>query len=218
MFLLLAVATFLICSVLLTLPKAKGCSGCLFDLLRFVALVAGALAALIILFGSGQELSVLFEGDSTGITVLRIASIFLTIVFGACALALVAHAWQMLMGRQHRIDDDADLSEFDPTDFLFTGSSSSLDADDFGGCLFAIAATILVALFWIGIKLSGLIARLLMPSAKTARTRRAFLSFIYGIVLFGLIIAALSAVFGLNPIRGGNLDDSARVGMAEIQR
>ena len=62
MFLLLAVATFLICSVLLTVPKAKGCSGCLFDLLRFVALVGGALAAFIILFGSGQDLSALFQG------------------------------------------------------------------------------------------------------------------------------------------------------------
>jgi hypothetical protein len=218
MFLLLAVATFLICSVLLTLPKAKGCSGCLFDLLRFVALVGGALAALIILFGSGQDLSALFEGASTGNTVLRIASIFVTIIFGSCALALVAHTWQMLMGRQHNIDDDTDLSEFDPTDFLFTGSSSSLDADDFGGCLFAIAVTILVALFWVGVKLSGLIAHLLMPSAKTAHTRRAFLSFIYGMVLFGLIIAALSSVFGLNPLGSNNLDDGARVGMAEIRR
>lgn len=218
MFLLLTVATFLICSVLLILPKAKGFSGCLFDLLRFVAMVVGALSALIILFGSGQDLSALFEGDSTGSTVLRIASVFLTIVFGSCALALVAHAWQMLMGRQHNIDDDTDFSEFDPTDFLFTGSSSSLDADDFGGCLFAIAATILVALFWVGVKLSGLVARLLMPSAKTARTRRAILSFIYGMILFGLIIAALSALFNLNPLGNNNLDDNARVGMAEIQR
>jgi hypothetical protein len=218
MFLLLAVATFLICSVLLILPQAKGCSGCLFDLLRFVAMVVGALAALIILFGSGHELSALFEGDSTGSTVLRIVSVFLTIVFGSCALALVAHAWQMLMGRRHRVDDDTDFSEFDPSDFLFTSSGNSLDGDEIVGCVFAIGITILVALFWVGVKLSGLVARLLMPSAKTARTRRAILSFIYGMVLFGLIIAVLSALFGLNPVRGTNLDDGTRVGMAEIQR
>ncbi|MBZ0287123.1 MAG: hypothetical protein K8I30_05870 [Anaerolineae bacterium] len=185
------------------LPKYKGCaSGCLSEVARLAALGIGSLSALIILFNSGESLRDLFAWQGIS-SLLRYAAVLVTLILGACALALTAHGWQTLAGRRNAVEDQADLTAFNPNVFLNTGSSlsSSSSDDSLAGCLFAIVMAIVGGLFWLGLQLAAGIAGALLP--KTSRAGRFILSIVYGLILFGLIIAGLSAIFGLSPLGGG---------------
>lgn len=203
MFLVVAFVVFIVCSLILTLPKYKGCaSGCLSELARLAALAVGSLSALIILFSSGESLRDLFAWQGIG-SLLRYAAVLVTLIIGTAALALTAHAWQTLAGRRNAIEEQADLTAFDPNAYLNTGSSitGSSSDDSLAGCLFAIVMAVVGGLFWLGLQLAAGIAGYLLP--KTSRAGRVILSVIYGLILFGLTIAGVLAIFGLSPLGSG---------------
>lgn len=194
MFFAAAFIVFIVCSVILLLPKYKGCaSGCLSELARLAALGIGSLSALIVLFNGGQSMSELFAWEGI-VSLLRYVAMPVTLVLGTGALALVAHGWQTLAGRGNAVEDQADLTAFDTTTFLNTNTYNSSGDDELLGCLFAIIAAIIGGLFWLGLQLAVGIAKTL-PSANTSREGRVLLSVLYGVGLFGLIVAGLLVIF-----------------------
>lgn len=194
MFFALAFIVFIVCSVILLLPKYKGCaSGCLSELARLAALVVGSLSALIVLFNTGETVGELFAWEGVG-SLLRYVAMPITLVLGTGALGLVAHGWQTLVGRGNAVEDQADLTAFDTTTFLNTNTYNSSGDDELLGCLFAIIAAIIGGLFWLGLQLAAVIAKLL-PSANTSRDGRVILSVAYGLMLFGVIIAGVTLIF-----------------------
>lgn len=194
MFFAAAFIVFIVCSVILLLPKYKGCaSGCLSELARLAALLIGSLSALIVLFNGGQSLSELFAWEGI-VSLLRYVAMPVTLVLGTCALTLVAHGWQTLAGRGNAVEDQADLTAFDASTFLNTNTYNSSGDDELLGCLFAILLAIVGGLFWLGLQLAAGIAKSL-PSANTSREGRVLLSVLYGVGLFGLIVAGLLVIF-----------------------
>lgn len=189
-----AFIVFIVCSLILTLPKYEGCaSGCLTELARLAALVVGSLSALIALANSGQSVGELFAWEGIGSLVRYIAPL-VTLILGTCALTLVAHGWQVLAGRGNAVEEQADLSAFDPSTFMLTNNYNSSGDDELLGCLFAILFAILGGLFWVGLQLAAWIAKML-PSANPNRTGRVMMSVVYGVMLFAVIVGGLTVIF-----------------------
>lgn len=195
MYFAVAFIVFIVCSLILTIPKYEGCaSGCLTEVARLAALVVGSLSALIVLANSGQSFGELFGWEGIG-SLLRYAAVLVTLVVGTCALTLAAHGWQVLAGRGNAVEDQADLTAFDPSSYMMTGSHSNTSGDDeLLGCLFAILLAIVGGLFWLGLQLAAQIAKLL-PSASANPTSRVALSVVYGVMLFGVIVAGVMVIF-----------------------
>ena len=187
-----AVAVMLALSLVVALPKGR--LGCLMDLARVIALVAGSVAPAGVVW---------WLGDRTVGWLFWVLAV-VSLVFGACAMGLAAFGWQTFFpgwipvkqpkGRRGRggskgtraakgaaagvaatavpdLEEQVDLSVFDPSAFMSSPSvGSHSNSDPLGDCLFALLVGIFGGIFWLGLQLAQGITKAVLPGLPAAET------------------------------------------------
>jgi hypothetical protein len=215
----------LVLSLVMALPKGQ--MGCLMDIVRVLALVAGSVAPVGVVWVMGDK------SAAWWFWALAVVSV----VLGACAMGLAAFGWQTFFpgwirvkqpkkrGRRKAggkapatvtaagvaatavpdLEQQVDLSIFDPSAYMFTPTMGSHpNQDPLGDCLFALLVGIVGGIFWVGLQLAQGIAKVLlpgMPAVETAeamrevgsrRVARALLCFVYAV---GIVVGVTAVLY-----------------------
>jgi len=151
--------------------------GCLAELLRPVAGLAGAAIPLVLAWLEKRPL------EPPGYAALAAA-----FVLDISAVALAATGWQSLLkGRRGEGEDTMVDALITPFSAMTQPTGSSTSADDvLGGCLLAIALMLLNVIIVIGLLIANVLKKLLPASGGLGRrAARIGLSFAYAFVVYG---------------------------------
>jgi hypothetical protein len=205
---LLPFVVLMLSGFFLALPKSVGC---LAYIVRLLAFIVGAVAPIVIFWGTPSN-------------ALLYAALLPAVILGASAVTLNGAGWDALLGRRREapeksvkkgrhkkqaeelpenVEDRVDLSLFDPFEMLRVSTSSTYGSsnDPFGDCLGTIILGIVGGLFWVGVQISRVIARYGLPDVETPLKRlgRIVLSWLYSGAIYAGVVFIMTAVFGRNP-------------------
>ncbi len=171
----LSLVMLLLCALIVAWLQPR--KGCLVELARPVAGLAGAVIPVVLAW--------LWKKPSDPVGYAALVAAF---VLDISAVALAATGWQsVLKGRRGEIEEtmvDSLLNPFSAMTQPVGGSSSSAD-DVLGGCLLAIAMLLLNVIIVIGLLIANVLKRLLpVPGTLGRRMARVVLSFAYAITVY----------------------------------